>query len=147
MEKIISVNRKATHDYFIAEKYEAGIVLTASEVKSCLNHEVNLQDSYISIDKGRLVLHNAFIAKYFNATSWNHEERAKRFLLMHKREILRINQKVKTKGFTLIPLCFYINNNKIKVEIGLCVGKHNYDKRESLKDKQDKIEMMRKLKR
>ena len=66
---------------------------------------------------------------------------------MHKREILRINQKVKTKGYTLIPIKFYLNNNKIKVEIGLCIGKHNYDKRESLKDKQDKIEMMRKLKR
>lgn len=145
--KVICTNRKAFHDYFIFEKYEAGISLTASEVKSCIEEcGVNLTDAYISIDKNRLVLNNSFIAKYFNAFTWNHEERAKRYLLMHKREILRLNQKIKTKGYTLIPLSLYINNNKIKVEVGLCKGKKSYDKREALKEKQDKIEMIRKIK-
>lgn len=134
-------NRKAFYDYFIEEKFEAGIVLCGSEVKSCMNGNINLSDAYITIDKGELILNNSFISLYNNCGYIKHEEKRKRKLLMHKNEILKLNQEISVKGFTLIPLSFYINNGKIKVEIALVKGKHNYDKRESLKNKNFKKEL------
>ena len=141
--KFLYTNKKAYHNYFIEEKYEAGIVLVGSEVKSCKNGHIDLSDSYISIDKGELILHNSFIAHYQNAGYSKHIEKTNRKLLMHKREILKLFQQINIKGFTLIPLSFYLKNGKVKVEIALAKGKHNYDKRETLKEKDIKREIQR----
>lgn len=134
MKKIYS-NRKAFHNYFIEEKFEAGIVLCGSEVKSCRGGHIDLTDAYITIDNGELMMYNSFIAEYNNSNYFKHGEKRKRKLLMHKKEILKLYQYVLVKGFTLIPLSFYLKNGTIKVEIALAKGKHNYDKREALKDK------------
>lgn len=154
MKKIYS-NRKALHNYFIKDKFEAGIVLVGSEVKSCCNGSVDLSDAYVSIDNGELIMHNSFIANYKNSTSFverdihrsslsvdGNFEKRKRKLLMHKKEILKLYQLINIKGFTLIPLSFYIKNRKIKVELALAKGKHNYDKRNSLKEKAIKQEII-----
>lgn len=145
-KKIICTNRKAFHDYFIFDKYEAGISLVGTEVKSCRANNVNLQDSFITINNNRVILHNAFIGKYNNGTYNNHEEKANRFLLLHKNEMIKLALKVRSKGYNIIPLSIYFNNKgKIKVEIALVKGKHNYDKRESLKDKQMKIDIKKNI--
>ncbi len=135
--KIICTNKKAFHDYFIIEKYEAGIVLSGCEIKSICDGKINLQDGYASIDKGELYLYNMYISNYTNGTYFNLPEKRIRKLLMHKREILKISHSIKEKGLTLIPIQVYTNNyGKIKIELALVKGKHNYDKRESLKNKQ-----------
>lgn len=142
---ILASNRKALHDYFIEEKYEAGIVLYSGELKSCLAKHINLSEGYIIIDKGQLQLYGVHISKYknsFNAGIKDNIETRVKTLLMHKKEILTIANKVKTKGYTLIPLSFYINkDNFVKVEVALVKGKHNYDKREALKEKALKREL------
>lgn len=135
--KIICTNKKAFHDYFIIEKYEAGIVLSGCEIKSICDGKINLQDGYASIDKGELYLYNMYISNYTNGTYFNLPEKRIRKLLMHKREILKISHSIKEKGLTLIPIKVYTTNyGKIKIELALVKGKHNYDKRESLKNKQ-----------
>lgn len=139
--KILYTNRKAFHDYFINDKFEAGIVLCGSEVKSCTNGNINLQDAYVIIDKGELILYNSFIAQYNNSGYARHVEKRERKLLMHKKEILKLSQEINIKGYTLIPISFYIKNGKIKVELALAKGKHNYDKRNSLKEKDTKKEI------
>lgn len=141
--KILYKNRKAFHNYFIDDKYEAGIVLIGSEVKSCKLGHIDLSDSYISIEKGEMFLINSFIATYKDAGYSKHIEKCKRKLLMHKNEILKLHQAINMKGYTLIPLSFYELKRKIKVEIGLAKGKHLYDKRESLKEKTIKREIER----
>ena len=134
--KTICTNKKAFHDYFIHDRFEAGIVLSGCEIKSVSEGKVNLQDGYASIDKGELNLYNMFISHYTNGTYFNLPEKRTRKLLMHKKEILKISHQIKEKGFTLIPLSLYKNNyEKVKVELALVKGKHNYDKRESLKKK------------
>ena len=139
--RTICVNKKAHHDYFIHEKFEAGIVLTGCEIKSVCNGNVNLQDGYASIDKGELLLYNMFISHYNNGTYFNLPEKRIRKLLMHKKEILKISHSIKEKGFTLIPLSLYKNDyGKVKIELALVKGKHNFDKREALKKKQFKQE-------
>lgn len=143
--KILYSNKKAFHDFFIEEKYEAGIVLNGSEVKSCMNGNINLSDSYVTIDNGELIMYNSFIAQYNHQGYIKHEEKCKRKLLMHKKEILKLNQEINVKGFTLIPISFYINNGKIKVELALAKGKKYYDKRNSLKEKDVKKEIKRYL--
>ena len=135
-------NRKAYHNYFIEDTFEAGIVLSGSEVKSCVEGHINLTDAYITIDKGELIMYNSFIAQYNHSGYCKHVEKCKRKLLMHKKEILKLYQEINIKGFTLIPLSFYMNKRgKIKVEIALAKGKHNYDKRNVLKEKTMKKEM------
>ena len=143
--KILYSNKKAFHDFFIEEKYEAGIVLNGSGVKSCMNGNINLSDSYVTIDNGELIMYNSFIAQYNHSGYIKHEEKCKRKLLMHKKEILKLNQEINVKGFTLIPISFYINNGKIKVELALAKGKKYYDKRNSLKEKDVKKEIKRYL--
>ena len=144
--KPLYTNRKAYHDFFIDERFEAGIVLQGSEVKSCVSGHINLSDAYITIDNGELIMYNSFIAQYNNAGYTKHIEKCKRKLLMHKKEILKLKQEVNIKGYTLIPISFYINKSgKIKVEIALARGKHNYDKRNSLKEKEVKKELKRYL--
>ena len=139
--KILHTNKKAFHNYFIEEQFEAGIVLIGSEVKSCIAGNINLSDAYVTIDNGELVLYNSFIAQYNHSGYCKHIEKCKRKLLMHKKEIRKLSQEVNIKGYTLIPISFYINNGKIKVKLALAKGKHNYDKRQVLKDKVFKNEL------
>ena len=129
------LNRKARHDYFIKEEYECGIVLTGTEIKSIREGSCNIGDSYGHIRKGELFLLNMFIGEYKEGNIFNHEETRTRKLLMHKNEILKLDNKVKLEGYTLIPLKVYFKNNKAKVSLGLCKGKKDYDKRESIKEK------------
>ena len=140
--KIIAQNRRARYEYFIETEYEAGIVLQGSEIKSLRTGKANIQDSYIEFDKnGELFLINSYIAPYKLATIFNHEPTRKRKLLLKKREISKIINKIKLKGFTCIPLVLYINNkNYAKVKIAIAKGKKLYDKRESIKERDFKRE-------
>lgn len=139
-------NRKARHDYYIEEEYECGIVLKGTEIKSIRNGSCNFKDSYAIIRNQELYLLNMFISHYDQGNIFNHDETRNRKLLMHKKEIIKIDQKIKLQGYTLIPLKLYFKNNKAKILIGLCKGKKNYDKRESLKQKDIKRELDKKLK-
>ena len=134
--KILYKNRKAYHNYFIEDEYEAGIVLTGGEVKSCRSGHIDLSEGYITIDNGQLILHNMFISQYNNCGYIKFEEKRLRKLLMHKKEILKLFQQVNVKGFTLVPLSLYLNKGRIKLCVGLAKGKHTYDKRNVLKDKE-----------
>ncbi|MBF8254025.1 MAG: SsrA-binding protein [Deltaproteobacteria bacterium] len=145
-EKDICVNRKARHDYFIDETYEAGLVLQGSEVKSLRDGKANLMDSYARIDKGELFLVNAHISPYFAASQFNHDPTRKRKLLLHKQEVRRLTGKVKERGLTLIPLRLYFKNGRAKVELGLARGKKMYDKRETLRKRAAQREVERSLK-
>ena len=140
------VNRKARHDYFINEEYECGIVLTGTEIKSIREGTCNIGDSYGHIRKGELFVLNMFIGAYKEGNIFNHEETRTRKLLMHKNEIMKLENKVKLEGFTLIPLKVYFKNNKAKVLLGLCKGKKDYDKRESIKDRDIERELNKKYK-
>jgi len=136
--KQIASNRKAYHDYFIDDKYEAGISLIGTEVKSLRLGQVNLKDSYCSIKNGELFLNGVHISPYEKGNIFNRDPRRTRKLLMHKREILKLFSLVSQKGYTLIPLSFYFKDSKVKVEIGLCRGKKLYDKRDAEAEKQAK---------
>lgn len=132
--KIVARNKKANYEYFLLDKYEAGIVLTGTEIKSVVDGKVSLTDSYVKIDGTNATILGMHIARYENGNIWNHEEKRPRNLLLHKKEMLKISQKLKDSGITLIPVCLYIaNNGKAKLEIAIAKGKHNYDKRESIK--------------
>jgi SsrA-binding protein len=145
-EKVICVNRKARHEYFIEETYEAGIVLQGSEVKSLREGKANLLDSYARIMRGECILLNAHINPYTAANRNNHEPTRTRKLLLHKREILRLSGKVREKGLTLVALRLYFKNGRAKVELGLARGKKLYDKRETLRKKAAQREVERSLK-
>ena len=127
------INRKARYDYQIEEEYEAGIVLTGTEIKSIRLGKVNIKDSYAIIRNEELFLLNTYIASYDKGNIFNHDEDRTRKLLMHKNEIKKLNNKVILEGYTLIPLKIYFVKGRAKVLIGLCKGKKNYDKRESIK--------------
>lgn len=129
------VNRKARHDYFINEEYECGIVLSGTEIKSIREGSANFNDSYVIVRNGELFILNMHIGTYKQGNIFNHEETRTRKLLMHKREILKVNDKVRLEGFTLIPLKLYFKNNKAKILVGLCKGKKDYDKREAIKER------------
>jgi SsrA-binding protein len=144
--KVIAQNKKARFEYFIVDTYEAGIVLTGTEVKSARLGKVNLKDSYGRIDKGEIYLFNMHISPYSFGNRNNHEPTRTRKLLLHKREINRLIGKTKEKGLAIIPLKIYFLNGKCKVELALCKGKKLYDKRESLKEKDTNLEMKRALK-
>ena len=129
--KQIAENRKARHDYFVLETYEAGIELIGTEVKSIRNGNVNLKDSWCSIDDGQLYLRGMHISPYEKGNVFNKDPLRVRRLLMHKREILKLFGTLKTQGLTLIPLSLYFKDSKVKVQLGLCKGKKLYDKRET----------------
>lgn len=135
------LNRKARHDYFIEEEYECGIVLTGTEIKSIRDGKANIKDGYAIIRKNELFLLNMFISHYKEGNIFNHNETRTRKLLMHKKEILKLNDKIALQGYTLIPLKVYFKNNKAKVLLGLCKGKKNYDKRESIKERDIKRQL------
>ncbi len=140
------LNRRARHDYFIEEAYEAGIVLTGTEIKSIRNGSCHIKDSYGIIRNHEVYLLNMFVGKYDEGNLFNHEETRTRKLLLHKKEIKKIEEAIKLKGLTLIPLKLYFKDNKLKVELGLCRGKKNYDKRETIKRRDIERETRRKLK-
>ena len=133
-------NRKAYFDYFIEKEIEAGIVLTGTEIKSIRKGSANLKDTYAKIKNDEIFLINMYIAKYDEGNRFNHEERRTRKLLLHKNEIQRLKEKVNQEGYTLIPLELYFKNNKAKIKLGVCKGKHTYDKRRSIKERELKKE-------
>lgn len=145
-EKVVCVNRKARHDYFIEETYEAGLVLLGSEVKSLREGKANLKDSFARILKGEAFLLNAHVSPYPGANRFNHDPTRTRKLLLHSREIERLTGKVNERGLTLIPLKLYFKNGRAKVELGLARGKKLYDKRETLRRKAAQREVERSLK-
>lgn len=145
--KVICLNRQATHEYFILDRYEAGIVLEGSEVKSLRLGNVNLKDSFCIIHNGELFIKNMHIALYDKSGAFNTKDSKRdRKLLLHASEILKINAKITQKGLTLIPLKLYFKQALIKMELGVCQGKHTYDKKRSLMEKDLKREKERQIK-
>jgi len=142
-EKLICQNKKARHNYFIEDTYQAGVSLLGSEVKSLREGKVNLGDSYGDIKRGEVFLVDAHISPYPQANRLNHDPLRTRKLLLHKKEIQRLIGKVQERGFTLIPLRLYFSNGRVKVELGLAKGKKLFDKRETLKRKTMEREMER----
>lgn len=143
--KTIAHNRKARHDYLIEDTVEAGLVLTGSEIKSIRAGQVNLRDSYATMRNGELWLVNAHISPYKQASSQNHEPRRDRKLLLHRREIDRLTGKLHEKGLTLVPLKLYLKNSWAKVQLGLARGKRAYDKRQTLREREDQRRIERAL--
>ena len=129
------VNRKAKFEYFIEEKYEAGIELKGTEIKSLRKNSCDLADSFVIIKNSEAYLLNTYIAQYNEGNIFNHEVRRTRKLLLHKAEIKKLNSLVTRSGYTLIPLKIYLKNGIAKVEIGVCKGKKLYDKRETIKNR------------
>jgi len=133
--KIIAKNKKATHDFFIEEKYEAGIELVGTEVKSIRAGKVNLRDSYAQVKNGELWVYNMHVSPYENGNIFNKDPMRQRRLLMHKREINKLLGLTSQKGFSLVPLTVYLKRGRVKIEIGLARGKKLYDKRADMKEK------------
>lgn len=133
--KVVATNKKAFHDYTMAETFEAGINLVGCEVKSVRHGEVNLKDSYATVYNGQLLLKNAYIKPYDKGSFSNVEPRRDRRLLMHKNEIMRLLGKVKEKGYSIVPLKIYFAGSLVKVEIALAKGKQLFDKREAIAKK------------
>ncbi len=130
--KVVAENRKARHDFFIEDTYEAGIALLGPEVKSLRQGKCNLRDGYARIEDGEALLYNVHISPYDPASMFNPEPTRTRKLLLHKHEILKLNGKVREKGYTLVPLKVYFRDSRVKVEIGLAKGKREYDKRDDI---------------
>lgn len=128
-------NRKAYFDYSVLEELEAGIVLTGTEIKSVRKGSVDLKDTFVVIKSNEASILNLYIARYFEGNQFNHDERRSRILLLHKREIRKLKEKVAQEGVTLIPLKMYFKKNHVKLLIGVCKGKKLYDKREAIKKK------------
>ena len=141
--KSVAGNRKAYHDYFIEDKYEAGIQLAGTEVKSIRQGTVNLKDAYAIVNDGEMVLHGMHISPYEKGNIFNKDPLRPRKLLLHKREILRLHAKVKQDGYALVPLSLYFRGARVKVELGLAKGKKLYDKREAAAQRDAKREMDR----
>ncbi len=146
MNKDLVSNRKAFHDYEILDTVEAGVVLTGTEIKSLRNHDASLQEAYVKILKNEVWLIGSYIAPYKFGNVYNHEERRDRKLLLHKREIARLKSETQEKGITLIPLALYLKNGRVKVKIGSAKGKKKGDKREALKEKEEKRHIERAMK-
>ena len=148
--EICAENRKARHDYFIEETLECGIELKGNEVKSIKESKVSIKESWVDIKNNQLIIKQMHVTKYETArwldtVNGTFSETRDRRLLAHKREILRLSQKINTEGYTLVPLKMYLVHGKVKVEIALAKGKHSYDKRESLKEKQVNRDISRAL--
>ena len=142
-KKFITQNRKARHDFFILETYEAGIALQGTEVKSLREGRINLKDSYARVKNGELWLIGTHISPYEQGNINNHDPERSRKLLMHAREIERLRRNIEEKGLTLVPLSLYFKEGRAKVEIGLAKGKHTYDKREDTAKRDAQREMDR----
>lgn len=146
MKKIVAQNRKAKHDYFLEEFYEAGLVLQGTEIKAIRKGSVQLKDSYISFVDGEAFIKEMYIGKYDHGNIFNHDETRIRKLLLHKSEIKKLSNKVKLKGYTIVPVNLYLLKGRAKLEIALAKGKSLYDKRNSEKERTAKKEMEKLLK-
>ena len=144
--KIIAENRKAFHDYFIDERFECGVALSGTEVKSLRAGKVNLKDSYCQVKDGEIFLIGVHISPYENGNRFNLDPMRTRKLLMHKKEIIRLYSKTKEDGLTIVPTKCYFKDSKVKFEIGLARGKKNYDKRDTEAQKQAKRDIERAVK-
>ena len=144
--KIVARNKRATHDYYILDDYEAGLVLTGTEIKSIRASKVSIQDAYIQIKTGKALIINMHIAKFDQGNIFNHQETRNRDLLLHKKEIRKLDSKVRLEGLTIIPLEVYIRSGLAKIKIALAKGKKEYDKRDSLKEEALNKEKRRNLK-
>ncbi len=144
--KIAAQNRKARHDYFVEDTYETGIELFGTEVKSIRQGTLNLKDSYCVVKNGELLVLSMHISPYEKGNIFNRDPDRPKRLLMHKREIMKLQSLVQQDGYALVPLQVYFKNARVKVEIGLCKGKKNYDKRESTAQRDAKREMDRAMK-
>ena len=143
-ERILTTNRKARHDYSVIETIEAGISLLGSEVKSCMAKEVSISEAYCVIRGGECVMLQSSISTYSNSSHMNHDVKRERVLLLHKRQIRKLKQEVEKNGMTIVPLDMHIaENGRIKVEIGLCRGKNAIDKRQSIRERETKLELKR----
>ena len=144
--KVVADNRKAFHDYFIEEKYECGVCLSGTEVKSIRKGKINLKDSYCTIKDGEIFIVGVHISPYEQGNRFNLDPMRTRKLLMHKNEIIRLFSTIKQDGLTLVPTKVYFKDSKVKFEIGLARGKKNYDKRNTIAEKEAKRDIARSLK-
>ena len=139
----LAENRKAYHDYEVLDTFEAGIALVGTEVKSCRQRNIALQDASAQIENGEVLLHKAHISPYEPGNRYNHEPKRSRKLLLHKAEIRKLKHRVEEKGLTLVPVAFYLRRGKVKVSLAICRGKTKGDKRETLKLKEAERDMRR----
>lgn len=144
--KVAADNRRARHEYYIVETYEAGLVLTGTEVKSLRQGKANLNDAFARIDDGECILHNMHISPYEQGNRFNPDPKRPRKLLLHKREIRKLHSETKEKGLTLIPLKIYFTRGMAKIELALAKGKKLYDKRDDMAKKEAKRDVERALK-
>ncbi|MEU6486725.1 SsrA-binding protein SmpB [Streptomyces sp. NPDC046887] len=138
--KLVAQNKKARHDYHILDTYECGLVLTGTEVKSLRQGRASLADGFVQIDGNEAWLHNVHVPEYAQGTWTNHSARRKRKLLMHRAEIDKLESKSQETGHTIVPLALYFKDGRAKVEIALAKGKKEFDKRQTLREKQDRRE-------
>ena len=141
--KNLATNRKASHEYFLFERFEAGLVLQGSEIKSIRAGQISLSEAFIRVDSHEAWLMDAHIAPYDQASVFNHEPRRPRKLLLHRREILKLWNEVRQKGVTVVPLRVYLKDNRAKIEIALAKGKHLYDKRDAISKRDAQRELER----
>ena len=141
--KVMARNKKASHDYFILESLEVGLVLTGTEIKSIRDNKVSINDSYVEAKNGTLKIINMHISPYKQGNIFNHDEIRDRILLAHKKEIIKLEARVKLESITIVPLELYLKRGKAKLTIAVCKGKKNYDKRDALKEKEIKKKMER----
>lgn len=146
MRKVIAFNRKASHDYFLEERFEAGLVLMGTEIKSIRKGSVQLKDSYISFISDEAFIKEMYIPPYDFGNRFNHDETRERKLLLHREEIEKLQQKVKLKGYTIVPISLYLEKGKAKMEIALAKGKDLHDKRNAQKEKDAKREIEKVMK-
>ena len=143
--KPVAENRKARHDYFIEETYECGIELKGTEVKSMRQGKVNLKESFAHVKNGEMLVEGMHISPYDHGSYFNTDPLRPKRLLLHKNEIRKLSQQVQKQGYTLVPLSVYLKNGRMKLSLGVCVGKHLHDKRDAMADRDSKREIARAL--
>lgn len=143
--KVVANNRQASHNYFLEDRFEAGIALMGSEIKSVRNGQVQLREAYVETKGGQAFLLNAHIAPYDPAARQNHDPLRPRRLLLHKKEIGKLNEKIQLKGYTIVPLRLYLTKGRAKLEIALARGKRQYDKRQAIAERDSQREIQREL--
>lgn len=144
--KLVANNKKAYHDYFIDEKYEAGVSLHGTEVKSLRMGKCSIKEAFVRIENGEVFVYGMHVSPYEKGNIFNKDPLRRRKLLLHKAQIMKLDQSVAQKGYTIVPLSVYLKGGRCKVEIGLARGKHTYDKREDLKRKDARREAERDFK-
>lgn len=145
--KVITLNRKAFHDYHVLDSLETGIALTGTEIKSIRAGAVNLREAYARVEEGQVWLHNAHIARYDPGSRYNHEPLRARRLLLHRKQIAEMERQVQSKGLTLVPLRLYLKDDLAKLELGVVRGKKQYDKRQAESEKEAQREIGRAIRR